>query len=159
MSNLSIDNCISLLAIMVSISALWLSYRNSRQIKPLQDLQIKLAAVSLENEQSHSAEMKKATIVATPVRVGKGKFCLDIVNQGPAVARNIQIAILPLNHLVPTTKLGSLFPIDLAAHDVYRLALDVDISTPSKHETTITWDDDFCDANQKQQNIDLAMVR
>ncbi|MBE0470719.1 MAG: hypothetical protein IBX55_14585 [Methyloprofundus sp.] len=142
--SLEISDIIAVLALAVSMVALWQNHRTNQRQKPLLELQLK-------KEIEEAASQAKANIQARYYSISTANKKLKVSNVGHSSARNVRLTF-DEDSGTPLIRddVESKFPIDvLEPKNSVDLIVVAHLGTPRKHSINVEWDDDFKDGNCK----------
>lgn len=144
------SDIIALLALVVSVYAIWTTASFNKRQLALTASQEKLNEQLLQ--QGHAAEVdsKRAELGANFVKVGTGKYRLKVFNKGKAPARNVHIEFVEGSETFIANDVASKFPLEmLEPQQGVELIAAVHMGTQSKHKIRFTWSDDAKEDNEK----------
>jgi hypothetical protein len=141
----TISDVISVLALGVSVYAIWQTRNSNKKQESLRKSQEELNNRLLEKENEDVLKAKKAELGASFVRQGQSQYRLEIHNKGHATAKNVRIEF-PEPHsvgLIMDDELKAKFPMQsLERHQSVDLRAIVHMETKRKHTVKLIWDDD-----------------
>ena len=132
----------ALLALVLSCYSTWKTLQFNRKQEELIESQRQLNALLADKESKERAEGKRANLGAAFSKVGSNNYRLKVFNQGPAVARTVQISFPEGNEFVPQREVDSKFPLEtLDKYQSVELIAAVHMNSPSKLTVQLDWID------------------
>lgn len=146
---MSLDWELLLSAIAVSISAY--SFFSSRKLnQEINKQQLQINKLLLAKEQEYSEEKNKAKFRAF-IQENRNHYQLNIVNQGKAIARNLNLEIIiDDKYKGGFYNLNELFPITLNPGQTAKVRYSRGMDFPIKFIAYLTWDDEYGKANKEE---------
>lgn len=146
----SVSDIVSLIALAVSVYAIWTTSRFNKRQESLIDSQEKLNNRLLEQGESDALDAQKANVSARLVHIGGTKYRVRVFNKGKVPARSVRLSFPEPNRLIIESEVREKFPMEvLEVQQSVDLIASVTFQTPSKQKLLIEWSDDFSERNEK----------
>lgn len=153
---ISFSDIISIIALVISSIASFMTYRLGRRQTSLIDDQKNLNSLLLEKEKSIATKQHQAELGASLTNRGSGKYKVLIWNRGPNVAKDISIEFPEGNQLCMDNEIAEKFPLaSLEVHQNVELFAIIHNQTPTKHLLRIHWTDVSGDAQTKDVTLTI----
>ncbi|MDO3623685.1 hypothetical protein Q3O98_21645 [Ralstonia pseudosolanacearum] len=133
----------AILALALSCYSTWRTVKFNKKQEELIESQRQLNALLAQKEAAEQAENRRASVSASFIKLGTGKYRLKVFNQGPAIARNVQISFPFGNEVVLDSEIEAKFPMEtMDRYQSVELAALVHMQSPSKVGIQLDWIDE-----------------
>ena len=143
------NGLIAIAALVLSFYATWRTFNLNRRQETLIKSRKAANGLLTDNEQNELLDERCANLGASFIALGSNRHRLSIWNQGPSVARNIQLEVLKGRRTFVDSNIKEKFPLEtLEKHHSVELIAEVTSGTPNKHEIKLIWSDDSSEKNE-----------
>lgn len=141
--NMSLSDLFSLIAVILSAVSLWQARNAHKAQRLFSDTEIELIRRQLERDSQAQRIEKTANVSAKLVKEGNNHWKLRVLNQGPAVAKNVNVEIpTPKNSMLSKEWLTEKLPMtSMEKDDSVEIVALPDSETAPKETIFLTWED------------------
>ncbi|MCF6304794.1 MAG: hypothetical protein L3J33_05435 [Rhodobacteraceae bacterium] len=147
---------ISLVAILVAVVSLWISYVNSKNQKALSLYELEWLRIQIAGAQTEYSAGRKASLSARMYQIGKTDWRIKLFNRGPSDAFNVRVELNDDNEFLRKNEVDRKLPLNKMekGQSVEFIAI-VPLATHAKEEITIVWLDS--ENTEKRTTVTLTL--